>query len=92
MWNRSRLEEHVSNGGSVQYLLFWGHTPKAAGAVDASCLSQWFPRPFVEDGVRYATAEHYMMAAKARLFHDEPPTPTRASPRDGAAPICSGSR
>jgi ribA/ribD-fused uncharacterized protein len=70
MWTRQRLVEHVSNGASVDYLLFWGHTPKEAGRVDASCLSQWFPRPFSHDGVRYATAEHFMMAAKARLFGD----------------------
>lgn len=34
-------------------------------------LSQWYPAPFVVSGVRYATAEHWMMAAKARLFGDE---------------------
>ncbi len=36
----------------------------------ASCLSQWWPSPFEVDGVRYATAEHWMMAQKARLFGD----------------------
>ena len=35
-------------------------------------LSQWHASPFVVDGVRYATAEHWMMAAKARLFGDAP--------------------
>ena len=34
-------------------------------------LSQWWPSPFTVDGVTYATAEHYMMAEKARLFGDE---------------------
>lgn len=33
-------------------------------------LSQWWPAPFTLDGVRYATAEHWMMAGKARLFND----------------------
>uniref|UniRef100_UPI00037CC52A NADAR family protein n=1 Tax=Nocardiopsis halotolerans TaxID=124252 RepID=UPI00037CC52A len=28
------------------------------------------PADFTVDGVGYPTAEHYMMAAKARLFHD----------------------
>jgi ribA/ribD-fused uncharacterized protein len=71
MWTRETLIEHIAGGASPTFLLFWGHTPKDPRAVDASCLSQWFPRSFVEDGVRYATAEHYMMAAKARLFGDE---------------------
>lgn len=35
-----------------------------------SCLSQWWPSPFTVDEVEYATAEHWMMAAKARLFED----------------------
>lgn len=33
-------------------------------------LSQWYAAPFEVDGVRYATAEAYMMAEKARLFDD----------------------
>ena len=37
-----------------------------------ACFSQWWAgHPFEVDGIRYATAEHYMMAEKARLFHDE---------------------
>ncbi|WP_329255801.1 NADAR family protein [Actinoallomurus sp. NBC_01490] len=51
-------------------LLFWGHRPPARGGVAKSCLSQWYPAPFTLDGVRYATAEHFMMAGKARLFGD----------------------
>ena len=70
MWTRKKLVAHVASGGAVDFLFFWGHTPKAPGRVDASCLSQWFPSTFQEDGVRYPTAEHYMMAAKARLFGD----------------------
>lgn len=53
------------------YLFFYGHVPKSEHSVDASCLSQWFPAPFEVDGVNYLTAEHYMMAEKARLFGDE---------------------
>jgi ribA/ribD-fused uncharacterized protein len=70
MWTRERLIAHLSEGRSVDYLFFWGHTPKERGKVDASCLSQWFPRAFSDEGVRYTTAEHFMMAAKARLFGD----------------------
>ncbi len=34
------------------------------------CFSQWWPSPFTVDGITYATAEHWMMAGKARLFDD----------------------
>ncbi|MGP4047171.1 NADAR family protein [Streptomyces sp. 2A115] len=54
----------------VKYLHFWGHQPLPDGQVGASCLSQWWPSPFTVDGVEYRTAEHWMMAAKARLFED----------------------
>ncbi|MET9549703.1 NADAR family protein [Streptomyces sp. NPDC006627] len=60
----------VRAGQRVKYLYFWGHTPRRDGTLGASCLSQWWPSPFTVDGVTYATAEHWMMAAKARLFDD----------------------
>jgi ribA/ribD-fused uncharacterized protein len=34
-------------------------------------LSQWYPAPFEVDGVRFPTAEHFMMVGKARLFGDD---------------------
>lgn len=55
----------------LKYLFFWGHTV-TVGQVTASCLSQWYPSPFEVAGQLYATAEHWMMAEKARLFKDEP--------------------
>ena len=54
----------------MKYLHFWGHRPRPDGRLGASCLSQWWPAPFTVDGVSYATAEHWMMAGKARLFGD----------------------
>jgi ribA/ribD-fused uncharacterized protein len=57
-------------GERVKYLHFWGHTPRRDGTLGPSCLSQWWPSPFTVDGVEYGTAEHWMMAAKARLFSD----------------------
>ncbi|MFE4539837.1 NADAR family protein [Streptomyces scopuliridis] len=60
-----------NNSGREKYLLFWGHTPRRDGALGAGCLSQWWPSPFTVAGVDYATAEHWMMAGKARLFGDE---------------------
>ncbi|MGV9630459.1 NADAR family protein [Streptomyces sp. NPDC003487] len=68
--SREALVRAVHAGARIKYLHFWGHRPRPDGRVGASCLSQWWPSPFVVDGVRYATAEHWMMAAKARLFGD----------------------
>ncbi|WP_369249539.1 NADAR family protein [Streptomyces sp. R41] len=65
------LVSAVQSGARVKYLHFWGHRPRPDGRVSASCLSQWWPSPFVVDDVEYATAEHWMMASKARLFGDE---------------------
>jgi len=64
------LIREVHAGARIRYLHFWGHSPRPDGRVGASCLSQWWPSPFVVDEVEYATAEHWMMAAKARLFDD----------------------
>ncbi|CAL9421682.1 NADAR family protein [Streptomyces sp. Tu 3180] len=68
--SREALIEAVRAGERVKYLHFWGHRPLPDGRIGASCLSQWWPSPFTVEGVRYATAEHWMMAAKARLFAD----------------------
>lgn len=67
---RDTLVGAVRSGARVRYLHFWGHRPRADGQVGASCLSQWWPSPFTADGVEYRTAEHWMMAHKARLFGD----------------------
>ncbi|MEU5403071.1 NADAR family protein [Streptomyces sp. NPDC005963] len=71
------LMQQVSRGERVTYLHFWGHRPRADGSIGAGCLSQWWPSPFTVDGVHYATAEHWMMAEKARLF-DDPEAERRA--------------
>jgi ribA/ribD-fused uncharacterized protein len=56
--------------GPLEVVAFWGHTPEREDVLDPSCLSQWWPAPFVHDGDTYATAEHWMMVQKARLFQD----------------------
>jgi ribA/ribD-fused uncharacterized protein len=57
-------------GDRISVLPFWGHRP-TRGGVGIGCLSQWWPAEFTVDGVRYPTAEHWMMAGKARLFDDD---------------------
>ncbi len=68
--DREALVSAVRAGAGIKYLHFWGHRPRPDGRIGASCLSQWWPSPFVVDGIGYATAEHWMMAGKARLFGD----------------------
>lgn len=69
--SQDALVRQVRAGAHIKYLHFWGHRPRPDGRIGASCLSQWWPSPFVVDGVTYATAEHWMMAGKARLFEDQ---------------------
>lgn len=68
--SREALVGAVRAGERIRWLHFWGHRARADGRIGASCLSQWWPSPFVVEGVSYATAEHWMMAGKARLFAD----------------------
>ena len=65
------LIQQVQQGRPFKYLYFWGHTPKQNNHADKSCFSQWFSSPFKQEGVEYLTAEHYMMAQKAKLFNDD---------------------
>ncbi len=67
----AELRDLVGQGARVDYLLFYGHRPGPAGAVTKGCLSQWYEAPFDVDGVTYLTAEHFMMAGKARVFGDD---------------------
>ena len=56
----------------LKYLPFWGHTPPKDGSISKTVFSQWWAGHPVEfEGIRYATAEHWMMAGKARLFGDD---------------------
>lgn len=48
-----------------------GHTPRPDGELSDAPFSQWYAAPVAVSGVLYSTAEHWMMAAKARLFGDE---------------------
>ena len=71
MYDLDWLLARTAGKQETKYLYFWGHRPTPSGELSGSCLSQWWPSPFEVDGVRYATAEHWMMASKARLFGDD---------------------
>ncbi|GEM_PF-3035057 len=79
------LRRRYNAGAKLKFVNFWGHQPGKHG-ITASCFSQWYGAPFEIEGQRYPTAEHHMMAEKARLFGDEA---TRAlvfkAPNPGAA-------
>lgn len=68
--SRAALLAALRDGARGTFVYFWGHQRADDGRLTASCLSQWYPAPFTVAGARYATAEHWMMAAKARLFGD----------------------
>lgn len=65
----NRIIENFHDEVKPELLFFWGHTIK--DEMTKACFSQWFPAQFEENNVIYETAEHYMMAEKARLFNDD---------------------
>jgi ribA/ribD-fused uncharacterized protein len=67
----ARLRATEMAGDRIDVLPFYGHKPNPDGSAGIGCLSQWWPQPFTVEGVSYATAEHWMMAGKARLFNDD---------------------
>jgi ribA/ribD-fused uncharacterized protein len=76
----------IQAGVQPKYLAFWGHQPPPGGGVGKGCFSQWWPSAFTVDGETYASAEHYMMAAKALLFGDaETADRIRAAPHPRTA-------
>jgi ribA/ribD-fused uncharacterized protein len=68
--NNWLIEKHNTEE-RIKYLFFWGHQPSKDGSISSTCLSQWWLAPFTVEGIVYQTAEHWMMAEKARLFNDE---------------------
>ncbi|MBO0763834.1 MAG: NADAR family protein [Hyphomicrobiaceae bacterium] len=85
--SRGTLLDAIAAGWEPQYLPFWGHTAKVPG-IGKHVLSQWWPAPFVVSAETFKSAEHYMMAAKARLFADEVARPkilAAPTPREAKA-------
>ncbi|MEZ0091644.1 NADAR family protein [Streptacidiphilus sp. EB129] len=82
--SREELAGLTAAGARPKWLMFWGHRPQRDGSIGAGCLSQWWPSAFTVDGVGYATAEHWMMAGKARMFDDEASIPAILAARTPA--------
>jgi len=66
-YNREQL---IADETPKKFLLFWGNQPAKDGSITKSCFSQWWESAFTADGIKYKSAEHYMMAKKAALFGD----------------------
>lgn len=64
-----QLKNDFQAGKKIKFIYFWGHKSRK-NDITKSCFSQWYPAPFILEGIRYVSAEHYMMAEKARLFND----------------------
>ena len=69
--SREQLVRSLAAGERFDFIPFYGHSLPPDGRLTHACFSQWYPAPFVLEGVRYATAEQFMMAGKARLFGDD---------------------
>ena len=67
----AELNQRVSAGWRPKFVLFWGHQAAENDRLGHECFSQWYPAPFEVEGMRFPTAEHYMMWRKARLFEDD---------------------
>lgn len=65
------IRKDFEKGRKQKYLFFWGHQNLRSGEIGQGCLSQWWSANFEIDGFKYFSAEHYMMAEKARLFNDK---------------------
>ncbi|WP_338761592.1 NADAR family protein [Bernardetia sp. ABR2-2B] len=69
-WLISEHEKLQKQDKNLNYLFFWGHRPTNDGSLSKTIFSQWWEKEFSVNGIIYPTAEHFMMAEKARLFED----------------------
>jgi len=67
-YDRKWAEGLFRRGKFPKAVYFWGHRSKVKGNITKACFSQWWPSQFTVDGQVYGSAEHWMMAEKARLF------------------------
>jgi ribA/ribD-fused uncharacterized protein len=68
--NVDELKQRIAAGWRPDYAFFLAPDAQQPGVLGNECLSQWYPSEMRLDGVRFPTAEHYMMWRKARLFGD----------------------
>jgi len=66
-----QIQQRFNEQETLKFLFFWGHVPAKDGNITKSCFSQWWEDGFIMNREIYKTAEHWMMAEKARIFKDE---------------------
>lgn len=71
IYSMAHLRQSIEKNEPLGFLFFWGHTSRDVAQIGKECLSQWYLRPFLFNGLAFPTAEHWMMYEKARLFQDE---------------------
>lgn len=69
-YNLAWLQAEAAKVNNLKYLFFWGHQPSNDGQITKSCFSQWWVATFIHEQTTFSSAEHWMMAEKARLFND----------------------
>lgn len=69
-YNNENITKRFQDGEQLKFLFFWGHQPNKDGSIGKGCFSQWWESSFEINNITYKTAEHYMMAEKAKLFGD----------------------
>ena len=69
IFSLKELLNYYSSNKRIKYLFFWSHKERG-DEISKACLSQWYEAPFEFEGRLYLTAEHFMMAKKAKLFSD----------------------
>jgi ribA/ribD-fused uncharacterized protein len=83
--NVPALIRKIEAGWRPKFVFFWGHQAYPGEKAGKHTLSQWWEASFEIGGVRYPTAEHYMMAEKARLFDAELVPEIAGAPSPAAA-------
>lgn len=69
-YNLNWLINKFDSGENIKYIFFWSHE-NDGNEITKSCLSQWYESKFVYEEFEYKTAEHWMMAQKAKLFNSD---------------------
>ncbi len=69
-YNIDWIKEKFDKEDIIKYIFFWGHEGNPSEQIGKFVFSQWFYSPITVDNIVFKTAEHWMMAQKAKLFGD----------------------
>ena len=69
-YNLNWVKSQYATSAPLDYIFFWGHRARKDGSIGKSCFSQWWISEFEHEGLRFTSAEQWMMYGKAMLFQD----------------------